>query len=100
MCIFRCVMPERKGGERVNVLYLVNFAGKAGIEKYVQNLTRLLPAAGGTPYFAYAIPGPLSEKLAAAGVPSLRFSLEWKNALSAPVSAPCPNSWKKLPAGI
>ena len=76
-------MPERKGGERVNVLYLVNFAGKAGIEKYVQNLTRLLPAAGGTPYFAYAIPGPLSEKLAAAGVPSLRLSLEWKNALSA-----------------
>ena len=67
----------------MNVLYLVNFAGKAGIEKYVQNLTRLLPAAGGKPYFAYAIPGPLSEKLAAAGVPSLQLSLEWKNAPAA-----------------
>ena len=67
----------------MKVLYLVNFAGKAGIEKYVQNLTRLLPAAGGTPYFAYNVPGPLSEKLAAAGVPSLRLDLEWKNALGA-----------------
>ncbi len=76
-------MPAKQGVERVKVLYLVNFAGKAGIEKYVQNLTRLLPAAGGTPYFAYAIPGPLSEKLAAAGVPSLQLSLEWKNALGA-----------------
>ncbi|MBO6010252.1 MAG: glycosyltransferase [Oscillospiraceae bacterium] len=64
----------------MKVLYLVNFAGKAGIEKYVQNLTRLLPAAVGTPYFAYGVPGQLSEKLAEAGVPSLRLSLEWKNA--------------------
>ena len=76
-------MPGGEGNTTVKVLYLVNYAGKAGIEKYVQNLTRLLPASGGTPYFAYAIPGELSEKLAAAGVPSLRLSLEWKNALSA-----------------
>ena len=67
----------------MKVLYLVNYAGKAGIEKYVRNLTRLLPGAGGTPYFAYAIPGELSEKLAAAGVPSLRLPLEWKNAPAA-----------------
>lgn len=65
---------------RLKVLYLVNFAGKAGIEKYVQNLTRLLPAAGGTPYFAYGVPGPLSEKLAEAGVPLLQLPLEWKSA--------------------
>lgn len=67
----------------MKVLYLVNYAGKAGIEKYVQNLTRLLAGAGGEPHFAYAIPGELSEKLAAAGVPSLRLGLEWKNAPSA-----------------
>jgi len=66
--------------KRLKVLYLLNYAGKAGIEKYVRNLTRLLPAAGGTPYFAYAIPGELSEQLEQAGVPSLRLSLEWKNA--------------------
>ncbi len=67
----------------MNVLYLINYAGKAGIEKYVENLSRLGPPAGVTPYLAYSVPGPLSEKLAAAGVPSLRVSLEWKNALDA-----------------
>ncbi len=72
--------PEKEARASLKVLYLVNYAGKAGIEKYVRNLTRLLPGAGGTPYFAYAIPGELSEKLAAAGVPSLRLPLEWKNA--------------------
>jgi len=65
------------------VLYLVNFAGKAGVEKYVANLARLLPAEGVEPYFAYGVPGELSEKLAAAGVPSLRLDLEWRSALRA-----------------
>lgn len=67
----------------MKVLYLVNYAGKAGVEKYVRNLTRLLPAAGGEPYFAYGVPGELSEQLAAAGVPSLQLGLEWKNAPAA-----------------
>ena len=64
----------------MKVLYLINYAGKAGIEKYVENLVRLLHAAGLEPYFAYNLPGPLSEKMERAGVPSLRLSLEWKNA--------------------
>ena len=64
----------------MKVLYLINYAGKAGIEKYVENLVRLLPAAGLEPYFAYSLAGPLSEKMAAAGVPSLRLSLEWRDA--------------------
>ena len=67
----------------MKVLYLVNYAGKAGIEKYVRNLTRLLPGAGGTPYFAYAIPGELSAQMEAQGVPSLRLSLEWRSAPAA-----------------
>ena len=58
----------------MKVLYLINYAGKAGIEKYVENLVRLGPAAGVEPYFAYAVAGPLSEKMAAAGMPSLRRS--------------------------
>ena len=62
----------------MKVLYLINYAGKAGIEKYVENLVRLGPGAGVEPYFAYAVAGPLSEKMAAAGVPSLQFSMEWK----------------------
>ena len=65
---------------RMRVLYLINYAGKAGIEKYVENLVRLGPAEGIEPYFAYSIAGPLSEKMERAGVPSLRFSMEWKDA--------------------
>lgn len=67
----------------MNVLYLINYAGKSGMEKYVENLTRLLPAAGFHCYFAYNLAGPLAEKMADAGVESLRLSLEWKDALSA-----------------
>ena len=67
----------------MNVLYLINYAGKSGIEKYVANLSRLGPDAGINPYLAYSVAGPLSEKLAAAGVPTLQLSLEWKDALGA-----------------
>ena len=59
----------------MKVLFLVNYAGKAGIEKYVENLVRLLPEQGVACHFAYNVPGELSEKLAAAGVPCLRLSL-------------------------
>ena len=64
----------------MRVCYLINYAGKAGIEKYVENLVRLAPEAGIEPWFAYSIPGPLSEKMAERGIPSLRFSMEWKDA--------------------
>ena len=67
----------------VRVLYLLNYAGAGGIEKYVENLVRLGPGAGIEPYFAYSIAGPLCDKLAALGVPALRLSLEWKDALRA-----------------
>ena len=67
----------------MNVLYLINYAGKSGIEKYVENLVRLLPPTGVKCFFAYSLPGPLAEKMAAAGVESLRLSLEWKDALRA-----------------
>lgn len=64
----------------MKVLYLINYAGKAGIEKYVENLVRLLPGAGAVCYFAYSIPGELSEKMETLGIPLLRLSLEWKDA--------------------
>ena len=64
----------------MRVLYLINYAGKAGIEKYVENLVRLLPEEGVTPFFAYNIPGELSEKMEARGVKSPRLNLNWVNA--------------------
>lgn len=72
-----------RGWFELKILYLINYAGKAGIEKYVENLVRLLPAAGAEPYFAYSLPGGLSEKMAAAGVPTLQLSLEWRDAAKA-----------------
>ena len=67
----------------MNVLYLINYAGKSGIEKYVENLVRLLSPRGVKCFFAYNLHGPLADKLADAGVESLQLSLEWKDALSA-----------------
>lgn len=64
----------------MKVLYLINYAGKAGMEKYVENLVRLAPAAKVECYFAYNLPGELSEKMAAQGIPSLQLPLEWKHA--------------------
>ena len=69
----------------MNVLYLINYAGKAGTEKYVENLVRILGKDRITPYFAYNIGGELSEKMRAAGVPSLQLDMGKKAALfSAP----------------
>ncbi|MCL2342677.1 MAG: glycosyltransferase family 4 protein, partial [Firmicutes bacterium] len=67
----------------LRVLYLINFAGKSGSEKYVENLVRLLGGKAVAPYFAYSIPGPLSEKMGRAGVPCLRLNLSWRHALGA-----------------
>lgn len=64
----------------MKVLYLINFAGKAGTEKYVENLVRILGSDKLEPFFAYNVPGELSKKMEAAGVPSLRLDLSWKRA--------------------
>lgn len=67
----------------MKVLYLINYAGKAGTEKYVENLVRILSPDKIEPYFAYNIAGELSEKMAAAGVPSLQVDMGKKNVFKA-----------------
>ncbi|MEG0777304.1 MAG: glycosyltransferase [Oscillospiraceae bacterium] len=59
----------------MNVLYLINFAGKAGTEKYVENLIRILGKQKIKPFFVYNIAGELSEKLLRAKVPSLQLDM-------------------------
>lgn len=69
----------------MNVLYLINYAGKAGTEKYVENLVHILGRDRITPYFAYHIDGELSEKMRAAGVPTFQLDMGKRAALfSAP----------------
>ena len=54
----------------MKVLYLLNHAGKAGTERYVETLVRYLSADGRVkPYFAYNEPGLLVERMQAMSVP-------------------------------
>lgn len=58
-----------------NVLYLLNFAGKAGTERYVETLVRRLGGAGITPFFAYNIEGGLAARMEELGVPVRRLEM-------------------------
>lgn len=58
------------------VLYLLNFAGKAGTERYVEMLVRCLAHDGLVePYFAYNQGGLLVERLRELGVPCRQITM-------------------------
>ena len=60
----------------MKVLYLLNFAGKAGTERYVETLVKYLSADGLVqPFFAYNEGGLLVERLEAMGVPCRRVEM-------------------------
>lgn len=67
----------------MKILYLINFAGKAGTEKYVENLVSIFSEAGESCFFAYNVPGELSEKMSARGIPSLQLEMSQAKSLSA-----------------
>ena len=67
----------------MNLLYLINYAGGAGTEKYVENLMRLYTARGHACHLVYGEAGALSRKAAAAGWPSLRLDLRPSRGLTA-----------------
>ncbi len=53
----------------LNVLYLLNHAGKAGTERYVETLVKYLGGKQVNPFFAYNESGLLVERLEGMGVP-------------------------------
>lgn len=59
----------------MRVLYLLNFAGKAGTERYVQSLVETLGNKEVEAYFAYHVPGLLVERMEALGVPCRRLEM-------------------------
>ena len=59
----------------MKVLYLLNYAGKAGTERYVESLVKYLQPMGVEPYFAYNLEGLLVERMKAAGVPCFQLSM-------------------------
>lgn len=59
----------------MKVLYLINHAGKAGTERYVETLVNYLSKQGVEPYFAYNEGGLLVERMAELGVPTERIEM-------------------------
>ena len=60
----------------LKVVYLLNFAGKAGTERYVETLVNYLSADGlVTPYFAYNEGGLLVERMQEMNVPCRRIEM-------------------------
>lgn len=59
----------------MNILYLINFAGKAGTEKYVINLVHILSSNGEKCHLAYCVSGKLSEDLESEGFPCLQLDM-------------------------
>ena len=57
------------------VLYLLNYAGKAGTERYVQTLIESLNNKKTKAYFAYNVEGLLTERLKALGVETFQIKL-------------------------
>lgn len=59
----------------MNVLYLLNHAGKAGTERYVETLVKYLNGEKIRAFFAYNEPGLLVERMEALGVPVRRIEM-------------------------
>ncbi len=59
----------------MKVLYLLNHAGKAGTERYVETLVNYLGKAGVQPFFAYHEGGLLVERMAELGVPTAQIAM-------------------------
>jgi len=60
----------------IKVLYLLNHAGKAGTERYVQTLIEKLDSKGIKAYFAYNEGGLLADRLKELGVETFQISMK------------------------
>ena len=60
----------------MNVLYLINYAGSAGTEKYVHNLVEAFQGTKANCHLAYNIGGKLSDDLKAMGIPTLQLEMK------------------------
>ncbi len=59
----------------MNILFLINFAGRGGSEKYVDNLQRIYTEGGDKCFLVYNVEGQLSENMKRRGVSCLRLDL-------------------------
>lgn len=59
----------------MNILYLINYAGNAGTEKYVYNLVKAFHGKTANCHFAYNIAGKLSKQMEEMNIPSLQVKM-------------------------
>ncbi len=59
----------------MNVLFLINYAGKGGTEKYVKMLSHMLLDKGDYLFFAYNEKGPLAEEMKELGAKTVHFPM-------------------------
>lgn len=59
----------------MNVLYLINYAGNAGTEKYVYNLIKTFEGKDTKCHLGYNVAGKLSQDIEAMGIPTLKFNM-------------------------
>ena len=59
----------------MKVLYLINYAGKAGTERYVENLIRHLHPHKARCGLCYNVDGPLAEKMRQSNIPTHRIEM-------------------------
>jgi len=59
----------------VKILYLINYAGKAGTEKYVREIAEFSQKQGTSVFFAYNIHGPLAEHFQERQIPSFQLTM-------------------------
>ncbi len=60
----------------LNVLYLINHAGKAGTEKYVYNLVKAYQGKRANCFFAYHEEGPLCGQMKELGIPMFQVTMK------------------------
>lgn len=66
---------QKEGVPRMKILYLINYAGNAGTEKYVYNLIKTYEGNDTKCYFAYNVEGKLSKDVAELGIPMLQLNM-------------------------
>ncbi len=73
------------------VLYLLNFAGRGGSERYIRTLVEELSGKGMEPFFAYNEAGPLLDWMKARGVPCRQLGMRgpYDMAAAASLAALC-----------
>lgn len=66
---------QKEGVPKMKVLYLINYAGNAGTEKYVYNLIKTYHGEDTKCYLAYNVDGKLSDDVKALGIETFKINM-------------------------